>query len=55
MLGRLFQVAAALARDAGIEDRGYRLTTNIGRAAGQSVPHLHFHLMGGRTFAWPPG
>jgi histidine triad (HIT) family protein len=55
MLGRLFQVAAALARDAGVEGQGYRLTTNIGRAAGQSVPHLHFHLMGGRTFSWPPG
>lgn len=55
MLGRLFEVAARLAREAGVADRGYRLTTNVGAAAGQSVPHLHVHLMGGRSFAWPPG
>ena len=55
MLGRLFGVAAQLARDAGIADRGYRLVTNSGPAAGQSVDHLHFHLMGGRSMGWPPG
>jgi histidine triad (HIT) family protein len=55
MLGRLFAVAAQLARDAGIADRGYRLVTNAGPGAGQSVPHLHFHLMGGRSMGWPPG
>jgi histidine triad (HIT) family protein len=55
LLGRLFSVAATLARDAGIAEQGYRLTTNIGRAAGQTVPHLHVHLMGGRSFSWPPG
>ena len=55
MLGRLFAVAAKLARDAGIADRGFRLVTNSGPAAGQSVDHLHFHLLGGRSMAWPPG
>jgi histidine triad (HIT) family protein len=55
MLGRLFAVAARLARDAGIADRGFRLVANAGPGAGQSVPHLHLHLMGGRSMGWPPG
>lgn len=55
MLGRMFSVAANLARDAGIAERGFRLVTNSGPAAGQSVDHLHFHLLGGRTMSWPPG
>jgi len=55
MLGRLFAVAASLARDAGIAQRGFRLVSNSGPAAGQSVDHLHFHLLGGRSMAWPPG
>jgi histidine triad (HIT) family protein len=55
LLGRLFAVAAGLARAEEIADRGYRLTANVGAWGGQSVPHLHFHLMGGRPFGWPPG
>jgi len=55
LLGRLFAVAAELARAEGIAERGYRVTTNVGSWGGQSVPHLHLHLMGGRTFDWPPG
>ena len=55
MLGRLFATAAKLARDAGIAERGFRLVTNSGPAAGQSVDHLHFHLLGGRSMSWPPG
>jgi histidine triad (HIT) family protein len=55
MLGRLFATAAKLARDAGIADRGFRLVTNSGAGAGQSVDHLHFHLLGGRSMSWPPG
>jgi histidine triad (HIT) family protein len=55
LLGRLFAVAADLARGEGIAERGYRLTTNVGAWGGQSVPHLHLHLMGGRPFDWPPG
>ena len=55
MLGRMFSVAANLARETGIAERGFRLVSNSGPAAGQSVDHLHFHLLGGRSMAWPPG
>ena len=55
LLGRLFGVAAELARSEGIADGGYRLVSNVGRWGGQSVDHLHVHLMGGRPFVWPPG
>ena len=55
MLGRLFEVAARIGEEKGIADRGYRLTTNVGAYGGQTVDHLHFHLMGGRPFTWPPG
>jgi histidine triad (HIT) family protein len=55
LLGRLFATAASLAREADLPERGYRLVTNIGADGGQSVPHLHFHLIGGRRMAWPPG
>ncbi len=55
LLGRLFSVAADLARSEGISGHGYRLVSNVGRWGGQSVDHLHIHLMGGRSFEWPPG
>ncbi|CAN5788300.1 histidine triad nucleotide-binding protein [soil metagenome] len=55
MLGRLFAVGAQLARDAGVAQSGFRLVTNSGPGAGQSVDHLHFHLLGGRQMSWPPG
>jgi histidine triad (HIT) family protein len=55
LLGRMFAVLASIARDAGISDDGYRIVSNVGTWGGQSVDHLHFHLMGGRTFEWPPG
>jgi histidine triad (HIT) family protein len=55
LLGRLFAVAAELASAAGLPPGGYRLVTNVGPDAGQSVPHLHFHLLGGRRMSWPPG
>ena len=55
LLGRLFVVAADLARQVGIAAAGYRLVTNVGHWGGQTVDHLHVHLMGGRSFAWPPG
>ncbi len=55
MLGRLFAVAAELARNAGIGEGGYRLVSNVGRWGGQTVDHFHVHLMGGRPFDWPPG
>lgn len=50
----LLHVAQALARDEGLVD-GWRLVTNVGRDAGQSVDHLHLHLLGGRAMGWPPG
>jgi histidine triad (HIT) family protein len=55
LLGRLFLVATQLAREQGLETRGYRTVINTGTWAGQSVSHLHLHLLGGRVFHWPPG
>ncbi len=55
MVGRLFAAAAEIARSEGIADAGYRLVSNVGRWGGQTVDHLHVHLMGGRSFTWPPG
>lgn len=57
LLGKVFAVAASLARELGLAEpeSGYRFLTNVGLAAGQSVHHLHFHLLGGRSFSWPPG
>ena len=55
LLGRLFGVAAEIARAEGIAERGYRIVSNVGAWGGQSVEHLHFHLMGGRAMTWPPG
>ena len=55
LLGRLFAVTAQLAAGAGLPDSGYRVVTNVGADGGQSVDHLHFHLLGGRAMTWPPG
>lgn len=55
VLGRIFEAAARIAQSEGVAGPGYRFTTNVGAAAGQSVDHLHFHLLGGRRFGWPPG
>jgi histidine triad (HIT) family protein len=55
MLGRLFAATAQVARREGIAENGYRIVSNVGRWAGQTVDHLHLHLMGGRSFSWPPG
>jgi histidine triad (HIT) family protein len=55
LLGRMFAVMAQLARDERIATDGYRIVTNVGANAGQSVDHLHFHLLGGRRLGWPPG
>ena len=53
LVGHLFTVARAVAAQEGLTD--YRLVVNCGEGAGQSVFHLHVHLLGGRAFAWPPG
>jgi histidine triad (HIT) family protein len=55
VLGRIFAMAADIARSEGIADGGFRIVTNVGTWGGQTVDHLHFHLMGGRPFSWPPG
>jgi histidine triad (HIT) family protein len=55
LLGAAFQLATRVAREDGIAERGYRIVTNVGEWGGQSVDHLHFHLLGGRSMTWPPG
>ena len=55
VLGHLLLTAGALARKLGLADSGFRLVINHGRDGGESVPHLHVHLLGKRPLAWPPG
>jgi histidine triad (HIT) family protein len=55
LLGRLLEVAARIAGEHLSADRGFRITINNGASAGQTVYHLHLHLLSGRHFAWPPG
>ena len=53
LLGKIMLAIQKLAKDKNLE--GYRVVTNIGEDGGQTVPHLHFHVLGGRAFHWPPG
>jgi histidine triad (HIT) family protein len=53
--GRLLHVAQSIVEEEGETDNGYRLVTNVGRNGGQSVPHLHLHVLAGRRMTWPPG
>ncbi len=55
LVGHLFKTARDLARTLGIEEGGYRLVVNNGANAGQTVHHLHVHMLGGRPLSWPPG
>lgn len=55
LIGHLLLTAALIARREGVEESGYRVVVNHGRHAGESVPHLHVHLLGGRQMKWPPG
>ena len=55
LLGDLLLAASEIARSFGLDDGGYRIVINTGSRAGQSVFHLHLHLLGGRIFGWPPG
>lgn len=55
LVGQLFLTARDLAEEEGIADQGYRLVMNTREGAGQSVFHLHLHLLGGRSLTWPPG
>jgi histidine triad (HIT) family protein len=55
ILGKLVIVAKQIAKDYGLEDDGFRLLLNEGKNGGQTIYHLHFHLLGGRRLMWPPG
>ena len=55
LVGRMMALAAAIARQEGIAKGGYRTVINTGKNGGQSVDHLHIHLLGGRQMTWPPG
>ena len=55
IIGHMMVKASEIARNEGLEESGYRLVTNTNEDAGQSVFHLHFHLLGGRKMTWPPG
>ena len=55
VLGHLLLKAREIAVDLGLHENGFRLVINNGKDAGESVPHLHLHILGGRTMAWPPG
>lgn len=55
LLGRLLAFAAEVASEQGLDADGYRVVTNTGKNAGQSVDHLHLHVLGGRKMNWPPG
>ena len=55
MLSEVFWAASHLAKAEGVDESGWRLVANVGQHAGQTVHHLHFHLLGGRQMGWPPG
>ena len=55
MLGTLMSLAASIARTEGLDSSGYRVVVNTGRDGGQTVDHLHLHVLGGRHMTWPPG
>lgn len=55
IIGTMYLAANHLARVKGIAEAGYRIVSNCGKAAGQTVYHIHFHLLGGRQMEWPPG
>ena len=55
LIGRLILAAAKIAHEQGLDSKGYRIVTNTGPDGGQSVSHLHLHLLGGRKMSWPPG
>jgi len=55
LIGHIYSVAVQLARDNGIAEDGFRIVSNCNEKGGQSVYHIHFHLLGGRNMQWPPG
>lgn len=55
LIGKLFSAASLIAADEGLAEEGYRVVMNCNEAAGQTVFHIHLHLLGGRALSWPPG
>ena len=55
VIGQMFQIANKLARENGVAEKGFRVVLNCNQEAGQTVFHIHLHLLGGRTMNWPPG
>lgn len=55
LLGKIFAVIQKITKDLGVNEKGYRIVSNVGSDGGQSVPHLHFHVMAGRVMEWPAG
>lgn len=55
LLGHMLKLIAILANDKGLNENGYRVVSNIGKYGQQTVHHLHFHVIGGRSMTWPPG
>ena len=55
VIGKIFEAAAKIAKDLGFADNGFRVVNNCGEDGGQTVSHLHFHLLAGRNLGWPPG
>ncbi len=54
-VAHIFEIIPTIAKELGIDEKGYRIINNCGEHGGQTVPHLHFHLTGGREFLWPAG
>lgn len=55
LINHIIEVISKLAKDMGIDEKGFRIVNNIGKDGGQTVPHVHFHVLGGRHLQWPPG
>ena len=55
LLGKVMETVSTIVKQEKLDKAGYRLVINAGEVAGQTVPHLHVHVLGGRAFAWPPG
>lgn len=55
IIAHIYKIAKKIVKDRGVAQKGFRLINNCGEEGGQSVPHLHFHLLGGRLLGWPPG
>ena len=55
IIGHIHLVISKIVKDMGLNDKGYRVVNNCGEDGGQTVDHIHFHVLGGRSFKWPPG